>query len=182
MSNEHTVLGKIPTGNERDAVHVAVIPVKAGSDLLPGMRVGLLDDGRASGCAVHIGIVDPFLTDVVRAGSMFYLALFPETVTGMRHHWSHPAFSETVDYVDTDASITGVNIDMISEVAALCGVSRGEMLDIAKWYCDHGDMAKDNSMKYRAVSDSQWSLFWEQFEEETGKEVKYKDVPFTCSC
>ena len=41
---------------------------------------------------------------------------------------------------------------------------------------------KDNSMKYRAVSDSQWSLFWEQFEEETGKEVKYKDVPFTCSC
>lgn len=74
----------------RDAVHVAVVPVVAPRDLAPGQHVG--PDGDAGG--YHVGVVDPFLAAPVRAGELFYLCLYPGTVAGMRHHWSHPAFPD----------------------------------------------------------------------------------------
>lgn len=87
-------LGQIITGPaNRDAIHVAVAPVKAGWNLMPGQRVCL--DG---GMAVHevrgnaIGIVDPFLQSMIKTGETFWLFLFPNTVTGLRHEWQHPAF------------------------------------------------------------------------------------------
>jgi hypothetical protein len=77
----------------RDAVHIAVAPVVAWHDLQPGSRVALRDDGAAYyNYAFPIGIVDPFLTHDVEAGQRFWLYLLPNTITGLRHVWSHPAF------------------------------------------------------------------------------------------
>ena len=81
----------IDTEARRDAIHVAVAPVEAAEDLLPGQHVGLLA-GRASGGIEPVGVVDPFLKAVVRQGQRFWLFLYPNTVTSLRHVWTHPAF------------------------------------------------------------------------------------------
>ncbi len=93
--SESLGLGKIiTTPQQRDAIHVAVAPVVANSELKPGQRVGFVREGsNLVGPGVEaIGIVDPFLSTGPRKNQEFWLFLFPETVTGMRHHWKHPAF------------------------------------------------------------------------------------------
>ena len=89
---------------QRDAIHIAVAPVVAAYDLSPGDHVGLNDHGKAERTATPIGIVDPFLrtsTCRVKKGEVFYLFLYPNTVTGMRHHWTHPAFAAEAPNLDT---------------------------------------------------------------------------------
>src|SRR3990167_7287266 len=81
---------------ERDAIHIAVAPVVACERIRPGQAVGLDENGCARvSRIVPIGIADPFLTvDWIESGQRFYLWLTPNTITGLRHHWQHPAFAE----------------------------------------------------------------------------------------
>lgn len=77
----------------RDAVHVPVAPVEAGQDLLPAQRVSIAPDGRAVYGDDPVGIVDPFLTEPVKRGQRFWVFVFPGTITGLRHLWTHKAFA-----------------------------------------------------------------------------------------
>jgi hypothetical protein len=80
----------------RDAIHIAVAPVTAADRLAPGQHVGLIREGDlewVGPCDQNIGIVDPFLTDDVEPGQRFWLFLYPGTITGLRHVWTHPAFA-----------------------------------------------------------------------------------------
>lgn len=79
----------------RDAIHVAIAPVEAAHRLRPGERVGFIEGGNTTLVGESdepVGIVDPFLTHAVTRGQRFYLFLFPNTVTSLRHVWTHPAF------------------------------------------------------------------------------------------
>jgi hypothetical protein len=105
-------LGTVP---DRDAIHVALAPVlvehwesayengEATSDgLPPGTHVGLTRDRYWSELphvtadqeerAELIGVIDPFLKEPVRHGQRCWLYLYPNTVTSLRHDWTHPAF------------------------------------------------------------------------------------------
>lgn len=90
-------LGQLIEDGERrrDAIHIAIAPVTAACQLNPGEPVGLIEPGNrelVGPSDSNIGIVDPFLTAVVEPGQRFWLFLFPNTITSMRHVWNHPAF------------------------------------------------------------------------------------------
>lgn len=92
----------IEAGQQRDAIHVAVAPVIALERLAPGDHIGFAGTdqetvGRADGPfgehhITPIGIVDPFLTGKVMKGERFWMFLYPQTITSLRHDWTHPAF------------------------------------------------------------------------------------------
>jgi hypothetical protein len=82
----------------RDAIHVAVAPIIAGMPLDPGDHVWIGDNSGAAykeqgqETSRTIGVVDPFYNGVVVKGQRFWLFLYPNTITDLRHVWSHPAF------------------------------------------------------------------------------------------
>lgn len=87
-------LGTIIKDGGRDAIHLAVEPVMAGEKLKPGSDIGL-KDGKAYNKGVKlVGIVDPFLKNIVQAGEKFWLVVYPRQITSLRHVWSHPDFPE----------------------------------------------------------------------------------------
>lgn len=90
-------VGKLIDGREeRDAIHIAVAPVFAAEELSPGQHVGLVEAGNtelAGPCKTPLGIVDPFLTSPVPRGARFWLFLYPNTITSLRHDWTHPVFA-----------------------------------------------------------------------------------------
>jgi len=161
---------------ERDAVHVAIAPVVAAEHLDPGDHVGLDAEGKASELVPHIGIVDPFLTKFLQPGDRFYLVLYPNTVTGMRHHWSHPAFAalnpaRSASELWIRAFAKGINQTFESLMAD------------ATSYVDYGDYEYDNSESYKSPEVGTWEEFWDNFEILTGKKVDSRGcTPYTCSC
>ena len=86
----------------RDAIHLAVEPVKAGCTLAVGQKIGIVDGiawpvGYAAeagwGKVVpYHGIVDPFLPRAVEGGESFWFVMAPRMVQSLRHVWEHPAF------------------------------------------------------------------------------------------
>lgn len=89
----------------RDAIHIAVAPVEALCELSPGERVGL-HEGKAitAMIAEAVGIVDPFLEHKVLPGQVFYVFLFPGSITSLRHEWVHPAFDGVPKSVKPDVA------------------------------------------------------------------------------
>lgn len=106
MSKPTFELGKLITKQEhRDATHIAICPVIAREKLKPGQHVLLVEGstmevvGSETKAAVGlpIGIVDPFLKQTVQPGQSFWLFLYPNTVTSLRHEWEHPLFKQQTE-------------------------------------------------------------------------------------
>lgn len=94
MQDHSPTLGKPPGPDDRrDAIHVAIAPVVAAYLIIPGQRVGRMPDGTFGSTGETIGVADPFRSDLIKQGERFWLLLDPGTVTGLRHCWSHPAFT-----------------------------------------------------------------------------------------
>jgi hypothetical protein len=102
--SDHTLdaIGKKLTGGERrDAVHFAVAPIQAGGFLRAGERVKFAPGSTEVVVSWDyddrppVGIIDPFLEDsYVANGERCWLFLYPSTITGLRHEWTHPAFPD----------------------------------------------------------------------------------------
>ncbi len=79
----------------RDAIHLAVEPAVAVEKLYPGQHVGFVEGGVGIK-GEHIGIVDPFLDGFVAPGQMFWLVIYPRTITSLRHVWEHPSIPSSL--------------------------------------------------------------------------------------
>jgi hypothetical protein len=102
MNKELPKLGQLIDENaKRDAVHIAICPVMF-DDLkaYPGDHVGIvriehLTDGDriwvSQKADKKIGIIDPFLEFPVYHNQRFWMFLYPNTVTSLRHVYTHPA-------------------------------------------------------------------------------------------
>lgn len=94
-------LGKIHQFDEkRDAIHLGVEPVTAGEHLSPSQDICLIN-GIAlpaySRDEKPVGIVDPFLKNMVQKGERFWLVVYPRAITSLRHVWEHPDFPTGVE-------------------------------------------------------------------------------------
>lgn len=139
MSND-IKLGTTPTGTEgRDAVHIAIVSVRAMHPLEPGQRVAVDRDGYAAVAESDefaCGIVDPFSgRAIIEPHEWFWLCLYPKSITSLRHVWEHPSFP---------ASITEVPaLVEVSEGAKAMGEARAWLADYVKRHCPYDDLEGD---------------------------------------
>lgn len=177
------LLGQFPNPYaQRDAVHVAIIPVTASSRLSPGQRIGVATDEagvfHSDSATNPVGIVDPFLPRSVKPGERFYLCLFPGSVYGMRHHWLHPRFQAEAEPNDDKKEMARVVIQKCADDA---GIDFNRIIYAANDYLDNSEYLCEGGRW-----DGHWldESFWDAFEVFTGRYVPIDDRGsfFSCSC
>lgn len=153
-------IGQILKGHhERDAIHVAILPVKAAEPLVQGTTVKVDNLGQATHARREeaIGIVDPFLSKAVEIGEKCWVFIFPGTVTGMRHHWALPAI---------DGDKTTESIEWLSEYAIACKTTYGDLIESVTGFVNNGcneATMEDNFHDYEVPDE-----FWTHFKNVTG--------------
>lgn len=191
MSAPQTRLGQLIEGDAgRDAVHIAVAPVTAAEKLSPSEDVGLLADGlRAGRTPLKNGIVDPFLRSDVQPGQRFWLFLYPNTITGLRHEWTHPAFGDreitAADRTIAQQVVAHLNGDEIwlREYADEYGLSlRALIASAGAWVADGEYHRLSFDLPDRGYTDN--DEFWRRYERYTGRAVEpdKRENFFSCSC
>lgn len=173
-------LGKlITTEQERDAIHVAIAPVIAAEVLKPGQHVGFkFTDSCEWVCKAQetIGVVDPYLKKSVKEGERFWLFLYPNTVTSLKHSWTHPSFTAPVPAISE-------SIEFIENLASDLCMSYDDLIDAGKDWVYGENYTYDNSENYKDIHSGRWEEFWNHFEKVTSIPVRDKiSQPFTCSC
>ena len=181
MNDPIKSLGRILQGGEkRDAVHIAIMPAIAGEDLAPGISVGLTNDGPPDLVIAknsYLGIVDPFLTGTVRKGSRFWVFLYPNTVSGMRHEWTHPL-------LDARTHQPKESVEWLHDFADKWMIDYDEMIAEAPLRNGQAWAAVEMTRGIELKSDEE-NLFWEHIEKLTGQ--RFNDVhrglfQWRCSC
>lgn len=185
-------IGKLRDGTEkRDAIHIAIAPVISASldDLQPGQRIGFDRPGTdlyvVGNETDPIGIVDPFLTKPVAWRKKFWMFLMPNTVTSLRHEWTHPAFGKPAH--DKAASEKWLR-DFISNAncPSYDHVIKGILGEIV--YEEDGScygVRLGSDYLHFSGSDASGEIppeFWDHVEAVTGKPMRVRPSLFSCSC
>lgn len=170
--------------NQRDAVHIAVVPVKARNNLEPGQHVGVTPDGKVAGTpgglfGEAVGIVDPFLTARVVSGDTFWLFLYQGSVNTLRHEWTHDAFPDAhgVAHTSREESV----IWLKAYATTIKPYSSPE-----KAYESLLDDLQRNEVNFDGT-DIDWELkdnaeFWRHAMAVIGKPLHPGDFYISCSC
>jgi hypothetical protein len=168
-----------------------VAPVVAGMTLKPGDRIGFTDNGDAYTVVTNakklLGIVDPFLHEkAVYEGDKFYMFLYPNTITSLRHEWTHPAFEyedELARLEPTLYRLKGAVAEekWVSDFAENMGSDFHEIMEAADNYLLSGDyLSRGGTFEGYSVPDE----FWDKYEAIKRKKVAEEDRGsfLSCSC
>ena len=91
MINKKNELGKHPHElGKKDAIHVAIVSVRAARPIEPGERCGLNERQEAVPDRKGPGVADPFLKSRIMVGENFWLVLAQDQVPNVQHVWEHP--------------------------------------------------------------------------------------------
>lgn len=185
------MLDKPPTeSDERDAIHMAVIPAVAGCRLMPGQPVVIKDDVAFASLGISpVGVVNPFRSSIVEVGDRFWLCLKPGTVTGMRHHWEHPAFDSDKGDAHTGLRITssGGSKKWLEDFAERVERSYEQLiLDIEQCVSGGLGVTQHGTSTWQDEWLEHREDLWEHYERVTGKtltdETKQDVWLYSCSC
>lgn len=187
-------VGELLNGSEhRDAIHIAIAPVVAGEGLEAATPIGFRD--RESHdvvveceAAMSVGIVDPFLKKTVRPGDRFYMFLNPNTITALRHEWTHPAFGTEPDMGPKKAESERWLRDFLSNTAPsyedlIKAVNNGGELNYSG--DDYNYLRIDRDYLTVGGTDAHGSIpeeFWDHVETVVGRKLTDKPTRFSCSC
>ena len=166
-------LGKLaPADAQRDAVHIAIAPVIATMRLKPGQAIGFVNanDTVHVGCnADPVGIVSPYLKQDVLPGQRFWMLLFPNTITSLRHDWTHPAFAKKL--------VNAASSEWLEKFADSIGYTYEELMEGARVYNRDGSCISSGSSEYDVPDE-----FWDHFAIIEGKIPKSRGSFFSCAC
>lgn len=177
-------IGQLIGGDaKRDAIHIAVAPVTAAQRMQPGQRIGPVggDTTQAAPSASPIGIVDPFLTEPVELGQRFFMFLLPNTITGLRHEWTHPVFNSGVSPEKMNSEA------WIRDFAASVPLSYETIMEGAEaWVWDREHNGYGEYLCFGGLLEGKGvpGAFWPHYEVVTGATVaeKHRGSFFSCAC
>lgn len=187
-----TVIGD---AEKRDAIHLAVEPIEAGTRLSPGEHMCILNGKAYTGTrGKPVGIVDPFLASNPEAGDRFWLVVYPRRITSLRHVWEHPDFPATVDLLQSETPQVEASTPARSESEVWMRAWAAEHMS-ADYYgdCDSKRSEDDAYVSairagednhigpYENARDHIDSLWWDHWENITGKRGNREDY-FSCAC
>ena len=167
MINKKILLGKVPQElGQKDAVHVAIVSVRAEQAIRPGQKCILNKDREAVPCDnKSIGIADPFLKKNISRGENFLLILNPDAVDNVQHTWEHP-----VDFTPPN-NPPKMNY-FLEEEAKNWGVTYQQLMDACK-YCVENDSSapypgtKTDEEFDEAIDNSDTYSLWSEWAGET---------------
>ncbi len=173
MINKKNVLGKHPEElGVKDAIHTAIVSVRAGRCVQPGQRCGLNEFNEAVPDAKGCGVADPFLRSHVHRGQSFWLILDQDSVPNVHHVWEHP----TVNFAPpTREAVKNATLD---ECAGLLGVTYQQLMDACEFVHDKDRPAKypgeKTAEELEGIMDREVELrdLWSEWSSETGVEFE----------
>lgn len=191
-------IGKLlDESQKRDAVHFAVAPVMAAGPIHPGEPIGFAEEGNVElvsreGKYKKIGIADPFLKGPLKNGDRFFMFLYPNTVNGMRHDWSHPAFEAAQVHAVTEA-LTGESKkkaeQWLRNFARRWKFNYSDLIAMALQTNEENDWryvtANGRDLHSRSELGNDYEEFWRKIEILYGKKFdeEHKDgLKWSCSC
>ncbi len=190
------------TPQGRDAVHVAIAPAVAAQILAPGDHVGLVPGSseevmQPNDTVQAIGIVDPFIRQrFVNVGDRFFVFLYPQTITGLRHVWTHPAFPDAI--AQPVAATRAASELWLRQFCAnnscpdyevLIAGASGQKLPKPSWAEDEDDnyyhCRLDDEYLHFGGTDAHGEIpdeLWGHVENVTGRQLSIRPKYFSCSC
>lgn len=173
MINKKNELGKNPDDiGAKDAIHVAIVAVRAGSLVRPGQRCGMNEFGEAIPHDKGVGVADPFLRSNLMTGQTFWLLLNQDAVPNVRHVWEHPQF------VGCSVPTRDVQRNKyLAEYAEHLGVTYEQLMDACAYVMSHDESPAPycGSMTAEAVEEAMETTvelgdLWMEWSAESGHE------------
>lgn len=173
----------IGSNAKRDAIHIAIAPVIATEELSAGEPIWFVPGSTEkveSAMGEPLGIVDPWLKRRVLPGQRFYMWMTPNTITSLRHHWTHPAFGE--QDLNQDCSHAEAT-KIVTELANRIGIEYDVFISAALDYVKTGNYhSMGSNENYKDLTTYDWVEFWTCFRQITGMDHKDDYGFFCCAC
>jgi hypothetical protein len=170
MINKKNLLGKEPDSlGLKDAIHTAIVAVRAGGPIKPGQRCGLNKDREAVPDAKGPGVADPFLKTNLTRGQSFWLLLCQDEVPNVQHVWEHPSVDFTPPTIETKRNST------LAEYADDFGVTYEQLMAAAAYVVAEDQLApypgNKSGVEVETANDKIYDL-WYEWSDETGHEFE----------
>lgn len=170
---------------EKDAIHVAIIPIILGEDMLPGTPINMVDGLAYKEESEPIGVIDPFIQGSIRKGDKVWLFLNPGSIFSLRHDWAHPAFiDDAVKKRSEDWLRNFCDTHDCPDYDTLMQGIQGKFPFFEEEYYRSGGAIDGEYLHFNGVGAHGQipDEFWQHVEIVLGRKPPFRPKYFSCSC